>query len=495
MGLAIAARPRLLSIFIGMLASTWTLSAADALAKPKDFDPEDPVVCSEAFEDLRKQVRKRDAVMDEPAGVTLAFGVIPDATEASLLVTAKQACDEVAYVDKTFRVPAYLCLGEASARAANMGATPEDNYRDSYCAYQVAADLANKVEPADTSVQAEAQEGRAQALMALRRMDRDQAKIYADAAVSAYDKAIKLEPTAARHFALGRFFIELRNVKRAEKAIKAGADLDGRGTETARALVALAQLKRNTGATSSEVLAVLNRAKQAAPKSMSANGALGIAYFEADNLSEARQSFLAVIADGAVDDVGGAGRNYRADAHYYLALLDARTANRSADWQKVLNNAERAIQAGGGEFRYRRLVCLAYIGRGGKAIRDGAGGAWCEGQDSPEGQLLKGVYLLRRAQYVQLRLRTPPHPTEIQYRDYLTRAGQAFTAAKEGMGTREATVDWPGLPEAAEFSSTLAFGQDVVQWANTFCRSKLDKTDKAREVSVFDRYGALGCKP
>lgn len=492
MRLGTAARPRLLSVLIGLLALA---TAGDAAAGKHKYSVDDPVDCTGAVIGTQwKDVKKRDAVKDAPATVDLASSVMTDAVEADRFMTVKRACAEVAYRDKTFFLPALECIGEAAQSAADLGAARNDNHFDAYCAFDATARLAAKDASGAKGLQARAQEGRGTALVEMRRTNPDMADLYEDAAVRAYETAISLQPTADRQFALGRLYIKLGRAAKAEKAIEAGADLEGSGSKTALALVDLAEIKGEPA----EKLRVLNRAKKAAPKSRSVNGALGLVHFDMGNLADARAAFLDVIADDAVDDAGKDSPAIRADAHYFLARLDARTANSYNEWQAVYDNARRAYDIIGGDTRYRQLLCLAHVARGGKTLRTEESAPFCEGQESPQGKLLYGVYLLRKAQYVPVRLlrngRTSD--SEREFRGYLSRAKDTFEAGVSNMGPRDkgTRVMWPGLTTEPDLKSTLDFGEDVVQWMSTFCRGDLEKTDKAAEVSVFERYNALDCK-
>ncbi|MEM6926544.1 MAG: hypothetical protein AAF602_06435, partial [Myxococcota bacterium] len=383
-------------MMIGLLVVSM---AGEANAKPKR-DPLLPA-CIGDFESIEKDLRKRDASSDAPAAVQLSEYIFEQDASGELLETVKAACWDASYDagEKAFFLPALQCVGDAAALAAELGRNRDDNHLDSYCAFDAMAQLAERTAPDDDSLEATSQAGRAAALVELRRSDRDLAQAYGNFAVEAYERANEAEPTQDRLFALASLYIDLKKPAKAEQVI---AKLDG--GKKALALVSLADLKRRKKASASDVLAILNRAKQAAPRSQTVNSALGETHLELENLSDARESFLAVIDDKADEDAGREGPGMRADAYYYLAVLDARTAKATREWASVEDNARRAYDIIGGDVRYRRLLCLAYIGKGFYRMRRDTSAPFCEGQESAEGKLLYGLYQLRKAQYVPVRL-------------------------------------------------------------------------------------------
>ncbi len=493
MGLAIAARPRFLSMMIGLLL----LATATGEANAKDDDDAVPPACEGRFADIAKDVRKRDATAEKPATVELAEYVFGQQASADVIETVKDACWDAAYDarEKTFYLKALECVGDAAAAASDLGKNKAENDLASYCAFDAMATLADRELPEDKASEAASQAGRAAALVELRKRNRKDAAAYGKWAVEAYERSIAAQPDNQENlFALASLYIALEKPSEAEDVIS-----KLQGGRRALALVSLSQLKRRKKEPLSDILAVLNRASQAEPKSQTVNSALGVAHYESENLSQARDAFLAVIDDDAIDDAGKKGPQVRADAYYYLAVLDARTARNSKEWGVVQDNARRAYDIIGGDTRYRRLLCLAYIGKGFYKMPREQPAPFCEGKESAEGKLLYGLYRLRKAQYVPVRLlgggRT--HPTEVEYRDHLAKAEEAFSEGAKEIGPRQkgAKLEWPGLQLEPGLESTLNFGEDVVQWASTFCRSTLDKTDKAGEVAFFERYNALGCKP
>ncbi|MBX2801895.1 MAG: hypothetical protein KTR31_29720 [Myxococcales bacterium] len=491
MGLGIAARQRLLVSLLGTVALT---TASAAFAKKKAPTPlQEPVSCAEDFQLIGDELKKIEADPTETATVRLARGVIPQATDEDVLADAKDACWEVSSAGgRAYHMPAFTCIGEAGARAASLDIKPRMNNTDAYCAYQMVVELATR-SGADDETLAEAHQGRGDAMLGLSQQDGPRAQRFTSLAIQAYEQSIELSATAARHFALGRIYIGLGKAKKAEDAITAGAELEPKGTETALALVSLAELKRDNDAPPEDVLGVLQLAKKAAPDSLAANGAIGIAYYELGKPAEARKALEDVIDADPSEGMGTDTVNYRAEAHYYMGLIEAGEVRRASDWNKVAEHAESAVKAGGGDTRFRTLVCLSHIARGGDPIADGDSGAWCEGQDTPEGQLMRGMYYLRRAQYVpRFTLRSPPSRNELKWREYLNQAEEAF---EDGEDDAEGSVDWPGVDKAPELAGSLAFGQDVVGHANLFCRTALDADGKAREKALFDAYGVLGCKP
>ncbi len=475
---------------IALLVTSSAAAASDEAEGP-------PVACPELVEEIRDVLHRSDVVQDGTATVRLARAVVPSAGQRDLLQDARNACREVVEADRrTWRLPAVACIAEASARLAELGVNPRDNHAQAYCGYDLAAALAQRASIEDDGMRASIEEGRAVALLVLAGLDARKRQRLTEDGIEAYEMAIQILPTAARQFTLGRVYLDRAEVDKADKRITAGAKLQPKGLQTALALIDLADLKRANQRPLDDVLKDLERARKAAPTSVATNGAIGVVLYDLGKYDKAREAFEAVISDDMIDDEGQSPHNYRAEAYYHLALLDARTAETTKEWQAVVTNAEHAVQAGAAEYEHRRLVCLSHIARGGPSVRDGGGAAWCESLITPEGQLLRGMFYLRQAQYVpRFRLRNPPGATEERYRALLARAGGAFERGLAALEARKRSqmVELAGLKGQTDLMDTLMFGQELVDYASSLCRAVLLDNGQGRERALFERYRTVGC--
>jgi len=488
MRLGIAVQPRLLSMMIGLLG----LTASEAVAKSGDEGPElEYPACEPRYDEmeeelqldkLAKNIGKRDAVGDTPASVKLAALLLDDEvynTRPEVVDTVWRACWQSSYHDKQFRLPALGCAGDAATVAADLKSDLDDPDLDAYCAFDAMARLVYENLPGDKGLLAAAESGRGAALVAL-------GTDYREEAIVAYEAAREAEPAPDRLLALAGLYIDNKQLNKANDVI---GQLEGE--DKASALVKLASKKKDD----SEKLTLLNQARASSPDSPEVNFELGRVHKNLGQVAEARTAFEAVL-----DHQDEASTDTIANSHYWLAYLDALSAKSTADWTEVFERARRASDIQGGVDRYKQLLCLAHIGRGDFA-RGEESSPYCEGDNSPEGRLMQGMYWLRRAQFVTVILRSGrKHPSEVRYRNYLDYADDAFEAGSNALGPRDAqvTVDWPGVSERPKLSDALAFGDELVEWAGGFCRSNLDRDNRSAEVDAFDTYLALPadrCKP
>jgi hypothetical protein len=219
-------------------------------------------------------------------------------------------------------------------------------------------------------------------------------------------------------------------------------------------------------------------------------------FFDAGDLAAARAAFSD--ASNARNEAGA--MNYAGEAAYYVAIIDARAASSSAQWAQVLASVQRA---GPGDARYRRLACMAYIGRGGDSLKKDDPAAPCAGDDTGEGLLLRGMYMLRRAQYLPTECKqgTSQSACRAQYQANLESliSGGALVAFQRGksLATNDAVFNWleqsgatePKLRDAHEFGETL--GNSLLRIDG--CRRS--PTGVASAMDVFRRLDLIGCAP
>jgi hypothetical protein len=194
-------------------------------------------------------------------------------------------------------------------------------------------------------------------------------------------------------------------------------------------------------------------------------------------------------AAGLANPASG-GVSYQGEAYYYLSLLGL--SDPARNWEDVVRNAALAVQAGGGQFRHRALVCLAHIGRGGPDVRDGRDAVACEVDATPAGELLRGMYFIRQAQLVYTPQAAFDTPVRQRWLVALRSAQSAFDrglALNPGVAT---LADWPSLPaETARVEDMLRYGKYIVD----FCSSAAAPSNPGVDGrAFFERHSALNCR-
>ncbi|MGD2132288.1 MAG: hypothetical protein PVI23_05805 [Maricaulaceae bacterium] len=396
---------------------------------------------------------------------------------------------------------ARIGLGDAYfglAHASDLGRA--DNYRHASDAYEAAASLARNQRSVD--VEASARSSRARAQMALHELGTPvgaSETAFLAAAISEYERAAALEPTAERYFDLADAYIEADRPTEADQAFTSGLGLAPDAEARAAALVAQAGVRETLGYPPQTVLGMLEEAMTAAPASAEVRVGLGKAYFGQSRFDQAAEQFRWVTDNlGAIDEDARAGESEaRAEAYYYLSVIGLLGAPDVAAVDAAIANARAADRIGGGQFRYRRQVCLAHIMRGGASVSEGDIAEWCRGNDTPEGQLLSGMAHLRRAQHV----------SNVQYAanreawlDQLRAARSDFTRGLDlasGLSGQARMLDWPDISEPLPTADLLEFGRAVIIEG---CSNPLAEPDFQSEAPMeavagfFRRYRVFACR-
>jgi tetratricopeptide (TPR) repeat protein len=329
--------------------------------------------------------------------------------------------------------------------------------------------------------------------------------LYAEQAIRAYQTSVSREvgdPNHVRYLALARVLADRGRRDEADDAYARLLDLPASPAfsteDRVSALVARARLATND----QQRQRFLREAQQLGATSAEVNVEIGKFQREAGRTDEAWSLFdVASRMPASSGPVGPV--NYTLEAFYYLSLVGA--DRMPPDWGQVYESANRA---GASHAHYRRQACLSHIARGGEDYsgadisHDDAVGIVCMGSDGAEGQLLRGMYWLRRAQYVpNISIRA----NRDRWNDYLNRAAAAFAqgrAMASSVAAASEPFDWEGRldPYArqrpASVGSMLTIG-DALQFGETtvyFVRARCDGLQPAgRAQSLFDRYRVRGC--
>lgn len=503
MGVVMTGRQRLLSGVFALLAAAAIggYAAQQASAQPQQ-PPQTPTTACGPMLD-RVSAGKIDLA---PTGaVTLAQTLFQQAdTAPALLDTARNECANAAISpapaagrapssNARYNAAALACVGDASMRLA-ASVAPSDNYQRAVCAYRDAATLAERKGASAAALQAQARDGLARAMLAWRNSSPTlpfASQLLTDA-ISAYERAVSLNGTAAqtdRRIALGRAYLESARaasaigqpaaaataISSAKAQIDAARPADTAETRAAvvQAYIAIAEMKlqlpgaRDSAFWTSQA-ALLQSAVDLSPTSISANGALGEAYYLQGNASAARTALARAADRSAVRDFPAGGRNYRAETFYYLSLMDAAGPDGPDKWSSVLRNAQEAAREGGADIKYQRMVCLAHIIIGGDSVRDPQlrtrittnGQRDCDINNTAEGQLLRGMFYLREAQYLNPGVISGgAGPRRQLYLAAIGDARQAFSRGIDALPSGGQTLTWPNYPSPVSAEDVLRIGR------------------------------------
>ncbi len=439
-----------------------------------------------------------------------------DADVATLSLARDSCRNELVDGRRRHNVDAYACVATMQLRIARQSRT-EPDYNQAYCANQAVITLANRANQPAKAAQAHQDNG--DVLMALRDINNPNSTRGSELlnqAIVSYREAVR-QPNAARHFALGRALTARGDTAGATEQMQLGAQARPANAAEARdAIRALVSLAGGDPAPSNATT-LLERARAldeeyrgAERPSMAVNAALGLRYAAANNPNANARIQDAV--GGRNDLADYPGRNYLADAHYYLALQDARTGN----WTRALARGQDALRAGGStDPKFGRLVCIAYIARG--WTRDTEDTTACAvDTTSPQGELLNMMYRLRRAQYINVRDASGRYvinlqgPARERYQAEMIGVIQAYDRANVATANwtpeqrQNALADWPGAASLAPANRDIRDMMAFARWiAAHECpggpplpeyRSEAPDGIRARGRAFFGMYGLASCR-
>lgn len=395
-----------------------------------------------------------------------------------------------------FRADAYTCVGEASQILAQYTQISRDqDYRDAACSFATIAQLASRRgEQARASA---ANEGLGNALSGRHGVTGN--VDYLDQAIRAFQQAVTPQGTQGQYLALARALVARNRNAEADAAYASLLALPVSGGFSAEdRAAAFAARARVPGRSAVEARSLWQQSLNA---SWTAEAAveLGKLQLAGGDQAGARANFSDAARRPPTPNAVGP-INYQLEGFYNLSLLDSpQGGGTRAQWANAFQSASAA---GNSQPHYRRQGCLSHIGRGGSdysvaqgtaaemaadRLRDDAAGAVCTGGDAgPEGQLLRGMYWLRRAQFV-------PQINDT-WRSYVRQADEAFAAGRAlAVGPNNRPLDWPGHAAGPNVGDALAFGQNVVNYVRGRCEGSVSPSDPG--YMVFDRYDVVRCFP
>ena len=193
-------------------------------------------------------------------------------------------------------------------------------------------------------------------------------------------------------------------------------------------------------------------------------------------------------------------------AHYYLGVIDAR----KSVWSSAMGHASAA---GSGVPGATRVACLAFIALGDKAdfqaLQDTDKSNACKTGTGPEGLLLKGLYNLRRAQFVsnactasgQTNCRGSFAEAKAARESFLLAAGDAFRDGSRALTNTDTRFDWLLQGDATAFKlvDLLRAGDDMTTDLRTY--TQINGQCGAREQTYaavkafYERMDLLKCRP
>ncbi len=398
---------------------------------------------------------------------------------------------------------AKLGLGRAYLTLANASTTGK---RESYISAAAAYDGAAKTaaERGLVKEQAEAREGRGQALLEQSRIaaaggGADAAGLLQQA-IDEYLTAAGLEPNnAERQLKLARALDRGGQFDRADKSFEAAVRLLPPGPLLSDALLELAAVKAKLPNVGPEIIrATYERARVANPQSAKPGFEIGMSYFKQSLLGDAAREF-----QGVVDKTGGANGipppgelQYKADAYYYLSLIEARQVGSGPLSSAAVANADRAVLVGAPN-PPRNHACLAHIVRGGKSVTDDGMSTWCSGSDgTSEGLLLRGMFYLRAAQFAAPSSRPILRDSAQFAFNQGLNVNEARRQAAGSAAAPEITFGWPGAPKPPSIQVLLDFGKAVVVGCGSqqTALTPLSAADAKAAEAFFTFYRVFDCE-
>lgn len=309
-----------------------------------------------------------------------------------------------------------------------------------------------------------------------------QSELYQDA-LKAFDAAIKIDATPPRRLQLARAQSAVGNLIAAKKNYRIGISALS-GAERAAAQLELASIHAALEETIEErqLLDSVYSETQSLPD---LQFSVGKRLYEIGEPQIAQQALLR-----ASENLPSADR---AEANYILSVIDL--ILRPTGWKTTsVTRAERAIQLGNGDARYSRHACLTHILRAGEPLKKGADAPWCERRGSAAENLLSGMYLLKRAQSMEVSAYDAT--SQSRWRAMLRLAEDIF---RDGLTIADSAQETPllvrfdDLQRDVHIETQLSNGLLVI----SRCRRDIELEPGDNEwinlEAFFGHYGVLKC--
>lgn len=487
-----------IAVAIAALCAAWT-GEAEAQTPPllrlsqlglsecnRDLPSNPRVSTNAAFPSAREIIAAAYRDADANGGVQL------DSARLDGVERATNECAGGLQNGQRYVVDAYQCAADGNRLLARQQRNSDSNYRLAACRYGALA-LITRRTSAPMSATAEVRLGD---VLSARSND----STVVNQAILAYQAANGVHQTHAAYESLARVYTTRNEISAADGAYAQLLSLrpsEYTGAPRAAALAGRARL-RVPNRTPSDL--ELWQQSLDAHESGEAAVELGKLQISSDPVAAQRNFELAAARTWPI---GPSGTNYQLEAFYELSVLRspawgvARPTR--ASWDSALSYARRAESS---QPRYRRQICLAHIAFAGadyvaqgstraerdadRARDDDSGRVCTEADSDAEGLLLRGMYWLRRAQYV---------PSEDRYWiDYLTKAETAFREGQRlAVGAANVQLRWARMdPNAPPIyvRTALDTGMEVVNYVRGRCDSpNMPASD------LFTRFDVVRCFP
>lgn len=451
------------------------------------------------------------------AATAASTGVPLDEANMRRVTEALAECEPGLRANNRYGADAHMCVAAARVVLAQQGQNPETNLQDAICRYATLALVADRN---NRPYAAAANRGLGDALQARHKLGGNTA--YLDQAIHAYNIALVRQPvtnpaqpgTHTTLAALARAHSARNNPTEADAVYGRLLDLRPETTaefttaDRAAAYAARARLSGRDVAERQRFWAESMRLAQSGEAAVE----LGRLQLPTDSTS-ARANFTTAASRAWPQSPTGV--NYQLEGSYFLSLTESPAWSENArplrsDWNAAWGFAEAA---GTSQPHYRRQACLSHIGRGGddyssrhltsrntpaefaadRAQDENRGRVCTGGAGDAEGQLLAGMYWLRRAQY-NLRIDNEA------WRGFLLNAERAFREAGQA-ATGANNIELPWLDRRGQFvtingsrpriADVIAAGAAVTNYMQRLCPT----TTPPDNSQLYAFYDVQVCYP
>lgn len=486
-------------VLLGVVA----VVAVGAIGRPASAQPIRDN-CPEVNEPLKKNMKKVSWQMPpEVATAQNNLKLVAADTRSqlagALISSAKGDCSKVK--DGLFNGNVQMCLAYSAQLLAQVAPNPTASQEavSAYCTAAKLADAAN-----DANRRADAWDGMARTFAAWPN--------HVNEEYSAWAEASKAK-TAYRLWKRAQAEVRVLNYNAADATYsELGTITPGLSpTEKATALREQAHLRRDNMKRPAADIAFLwqNVVDSSADLPTKSEAYFELAMLDfASNAAKAVTNFnFAIRPPSATRDIDAPNV---LESYYRLAVINARTAKTSAEWKTVLDQANHA---GLGQLAYRQLACLAYIAVGSDESLAGTMEATvCPDGSTAEDKLLRGVFLLRRAQFspylpcpekmtadtCTATIRNPAVFENLQKAKVAFGAGERLALERPPTpGGGAAVFDWLLLGPAAspKLFGVLKSGEDITEGFRQKPACTVRRPEEELEAKFFEQLDLLTCAP
>jgi hypothetical protein len=381
-------------------------------------------------------------------------------------------------------VPGLMCVARAQITLANHDEAPRENFGQARCnAYRASQLARSRSEP----------RRRAEALWA-----ESLVGLISNGVGDPESHRTELErvhgaqAAAMVHTAMADMAVARNDEQGAREEV---GHLRDHAQERALVLINIAQLQRRMGQSEAVIRRTLEEAVGADSSSVGTNAALGRAYFEMgrDQWRNA-EPYLRTAVQTRPAPAGDVNAQERANFH--LSVIEADRGNMAL--------AEEYADDAGNDAQAQRQKCLVRLLQGGNAVYhrvQNANGDWreedAEGEDrctelraTAEGQLLAGMFWLRRAQYLADAHGTLTNYGRERFQGAVSNANRAFSEGSRLLGQSNAKLNWPGRPDI-ELEDMLGYADRLRQFYAASCQRGADPNvsgDQLFAEQIFEYY-------